>query len=391
MVPLAEDTEKGHYFLSNLDQNIAVIVRTIYCFKSDEKGNDSAVEVIKNALSKVLVNYYPLASQLTVSSKGKSIVDCTGDGAVRLIKARSRHTGKLVYDIPSARNILLIPPLVAQFVTKFKSGVFVLGLCVNHCMFDGIGAMEFVNSLLRKIYAETARGLPLTVPPFLDRSLLKASNPPKIEFPHHEFAEIEDISETSKLYEEEEMQYRSFFFDPDKLEKLKKKATEDGVLDKCTTFETLSGFTKLMFAVDGRTKFVPPLPEGYCGNDIVLANCVRKAGDIVDSPLSFAVGLVHDAIQMVTDSYMRSAIAYFEVTRARPSLVAALLITNWSKLSFHITNFGWGEPISSGSVGLPENEVILFLSHGKDRRTINLFLGFPASAMAIFEGLMLQI
>ncbi|KAJ8752679.1 hypothetical protein K2173_005568 [Erythroxylum novogranatense] len=399
LVPPAEDTEKGHYFLSNLDQNIAVIVRTIYCFKSDEKGNDSAVEIIKNALSKFLVNYYPLAGRLTVSSEGKLIVDCTGDGAV-FVEAEANCTvdelgdlskpdpdtlGKLVYDIPGAQNILQIPPLVAQ-VTKFKSGGFVLGLRMNHCMFDGIGAMEFVNS-----WAETARGLPLTVPPFLDRSLLKARNPPKIDFPHHEFAEIEDISETSKLYEEEEMQYRSFCFDPDKLEKLKKKAMEDGVLAKCTTFETLSGFTKLMFAVDGRTKFVPPLPEGYCGNDIVLANCVRKAGDIVDSPLSFALGLVHDAIQMVTDSYMRSAIAYFEVTRARPSLVATLLITNWSKLSFHITNFGWGEPISSGPVGLPEKEVILFLSHGKDRRTINLFLGFPASAMAIFEGLMLQI
>ncbi|KAJ8752559.1 hypothetical protein K2173_005448 [Erythroxylum novogranatense] len=144
---------------------------------------------------------------------------------------------------------------------------------------------------------------------------------------------------------------------------------EDGVLDKCTTFETLSGFlwrarcqalrmlpekqTKLIFVVDGRAKFVPPLPDGYCGNGNVLANCVRKAGDIVDSPLSFIIGLVHDATQMVTDSYMRSVVDYFEVTRARPSLAATLLITTWSKLSFHITDFGWGEPISSGPMGLP--------------------------------------
>ena len=51
----AEETEKGLYFLSNLDQNIAVIVRTIYCFKSEKKGNETAGEVIKDALRKVLI------------------------------------------------------------------------------------------------------------------------------------------------------------------------------------------------------------------------------------------------------------------------------------------------------------------------------------------------
>ncbi|KAJ7971726.1 Omega-hydroxypalmitate O-feruloyl transferase [Quillaja saponaria] len=49
LIPPAEETEKGIYFLSNLDQNIAVIVRTIYCFKSAKKGNGKAVETIKNS------------------------------------------------------------------------------------------------------------------------------------------------------------------------------------------------------------------------------------------------------------------------------------------------------------------------------------------------------
>ncbi|OAY30655.1 omega-hydroxypalmitate O-feruloyl transferase [Manihot esculenta] len=411
LVPPAEETQKGLYFLSNLDQNIAVIVRTIYCFKSDVKGNEDAVEVIKDALSKVLVHYYPIAGRLTISSEGKLIVDCTGEGAV-FVEAEANCSiteigdttkpdpvtlGKLVYDIPGAQNILQMPPLVVQ-VTRFNCGGFVLGLCMNHCMFDGIGAMEFVNS-----WGETARGLPLKVPPFLDRSILKARNPPKTEFPHHEFAEIEDVSNTSKLYEEE-MLFRSFCFDPEKLEQLKRKALEDGVLAKCTTFEALSAFvwrarcqalrmlpdqqTKLLFAVDGRSRFVPPIPEGYFGNGIVLTNSLCKAGELQNNPLSFAVGLVHKAVNLVNDSYMRSAIDYFEVTRARPSLAATLLITTWSRLSFHTTDFGYGEPILSGPVALPEKEVILFLSHGEERKSINVLLGLPASAMKIFEELM---
>ncbi|KAL5543845.1 hypothetical protein UlMin_007629 [Ulmus minor] len=411
LVPPAEETEKGLYFLSNLDQNIAVIVRTIYCFKSAAKGNEESAEVIKNALAKVLVYYYPLAGRLTISLEGKLIVDCTGEGAV-FVEAEANCSveeigditkpdpvtlGKLVYDIPGAKNILEIPPLVAQ-VTKFKCGGFVLGLCLNHCMFDGLGAMEFVNA-----WGEIARGLPLNVPPFLDRSILKARNPPKIESAHDEFAEIEDISDTSKLYDEE-MLYRSFCFDPEKLDQLKKTAMEDGVLEKCTTFESLSAFvwkartkalkmqpdqkTKLLFAVDGRSRFEPPIPKGYFGNAIVLTNSLCRAGEMLENPFSFTVGLVQKAVQMVNDSYMRSAIDYFEITRARPSLAATLLITTWSRLSFHTTDFGWGDPVLSGPVALPEREVILFLSHGKERKSINVLLGLPASAMKTFEELM---
>lgn len=265
-------------------------------------------------------------------------------------------------------------------------------------MFDGLGAMEFVNS-----WGETARGLPLNVPPFLDRSILKARNPPRIESSHHEFAEIEDISDTSELYEEE-MLYRSFCFDPEKLQHLKEKAMADGVLKKCTTFESLSAFvwrartqalrmktdqkTKLLFAVDGRSRFEPAIPKGYFGNAIVLTNSICSAGEILENPISFSVGLVQKAVQVVTDNYMRSAIDYFEVTRARPSLAATLLITTWSRLSFHTTDFGWGEPVLSGPVALPEKEVILFLSHGKERKSINVLLGLPTSAMKVFEELM---
>lgn len=410
LVPPAEETTKGLYYLSNLDQNIAVIVRTIYCYKPEEIGNENAVQVIKDALAKVLVHYYPAAGRLTISSEGKLIVDCTGEGAV-FVEAEANCTiddigdntkpnpvtlGKLVYDTPGAKNILEIPPLVAQ-VTKFKCGGFVVGLCINHCMFDGIAAMQFVNS-----WSETARGLPLTVPPYLDRTILKARIPPSIDFPHHEFAEIEDVSNTLDLYNEE-MSYRSFCFTPDDLDKLKMKAMEDGKLPSCTTFEALSAFvwrartkalkmkpdqeTKLLFAVDGRSRFNPPLPVGYSGNGIVLTNSICRAGDQVENPLSYSVKLVHEAVKLVTDSYMRSAVDYFEVTRARPSLAATLLITTWSKLSFHTADFGWGEPFLSGPVALPEKEVILFLSHGKGRKSINVLLGLPASAMNTFQEL----
>ncbi|KAG0455171.1 hypothetical protein HPP92_024463 [Vanilla planifolia] len=133
LVPPAEETEKGLYFLSNLDQNIAVIVQTIYCFKAEDQGNERAAEVLRDSFAKVLVHYHPLAGRLTISTEGKLIVDCTGEGAVfveaeadcdledigDISKPDPATLGKLLYSVPGAKNILEIPLVVAQLVNRF--------------------------------------------------------------------------------------------------------------------------------------------------------------------------------------------------------------------------------------------------------------------------------
>uniref|UniRef100_A0A1J3K9E6 Omega-hydroxypalmitate O-feruloyl transferase n=2 Tax=Noccaea caerulescens TaxID=107243 RepID=A0A1J3K9E6_NOCCA len=412
LVPPDSETPKGLYYLSNLDQNIAVMVKTLYYFKSESRTNQESYNVIKKSLSEVLVHYYPVAGRLTISSEGKIAVNCTGEGVV-LVEAETNggiemikeaisenkmeKLDKLVYDVTGARNILEIPPLVVQ-VTNLKCGGFVLGLSMSHNMFDGVAAAEFLNS-----WCEIAKGLPLSVPPFLDRTILRPRNPPKIEFPHNEFDEIEDISGTGKLYDDEKLVYKSFLFEPAKLKKLKNMAMKDNN-NKVTTFQALTGFlwksrcealrfkpdqrVKLLFAADGRSRFVPPLPVGYCGNGIVLTGLVTSSGELVGNNLSHAAGLVKRVVDLVTDGFLRSAMDYLELNRTRPSLTATLLITSWSKLTLHKLDFGWGEPVFSGPVGLPGREVILFLPGGEDMKSINVFLGLPASAIEVFEELM---
>ncbi|KAI8569150.1 hypothetical protein RHMOL_Rhmol02G0256200 [Rhododendron molle] len=412
--PPAEDTNKkgAFYFLSNIDIKFQAKVRTVYCFnRSDCTGgggdDEVLVGVIKNALSKVLVHYYPVAGRLAMDSEGRPVVDCTGEGAV-FIEAKAdcsiEEIGndtvameKLVYDTPDAKHILEVPPLAAQ-VTKFKNGGFVLGICVNHLVFDGATAMDFINH-----WGEIARGFPSKVSPFLDRSILRARNPPQIEFPHTEFSEIEDISNTNDLYTEE-MVCESFSFDLDKLEKLKTAATKDGVLVKCSTFEALSAFIwrsrtqalklrhdqkiKLLLVVDGRSKFDPPLPEHYFGNGVALTSSHSTAGELTEKPVSFAVQLVREAIQRVTDRYMKSAIDYLQVNGGNLSMNATLIISSWTRLSFETTDFGWGQPYLAGRTSLPGKELALFLSHPTDKKSINVLITFPTSSMKIFQKLM---
>jgi len=80
LVPPAEETPSGLYYLSNLDQNIAVIVQTVYCFRAADGAGDgiSACDVLRESLAKVFVHYYPLAGRLAISGEGKLVVDCTG-------------------------------------------------------------------------------------------------------------------------------------------------------------------------------------------------------------------------------------------------------------------------------------------------------------------------
>lgn len=401
----AEKTPEGEYFLSNLDGG-PFMIHTIYCFNNTFNSELDAAKAIKEGLAKVLVYYYPLAGRVGMTEKNRFIINCTGEGALfveakadckledinDLMKPDSVGLEKLVYDINGVQN----PPLLVSQVTKFKCGGFCLGFSVDHTIVDGICAMEFVNS-----WGEVTRGLPISNPPFLDRTLLKARVPPNVRFAHA-FEQIIDMSDTMALLEEEMHVKKSFIFRMEKLEQLKKIALEDEVLKKCTTFETLTAFmwraqtrslrlhpdqqVRVLFTVDGRSKLDPPLPKGFFGNAAMLMSCQSSVREILDNPLSSTIQKIQEKIKMVTDDYIRSSIDYFEEHHERKPLTYTIILNAWSRLEFHSADFGWGGPIYSGPLHVANN-MVLFLPHGKERRDISLFLGLPASAMKIFEEL----
>ncbi|KAJ8637336.1 hypothetical protein MRB53_011603 [Persea americana] len=285
-------------------------------------------------------------------------------------------------------------------VTRFRCGGFVLGIALNHCIADGTSATEFMNS-----WAETARGLPISNPPFLDRTILRSRQSPKVMSPHHELAEINDISNIAALYQEHQIQYKSFIFKQEQLAQLKKTAMEDNAIKNCSTFVALSAFiwssqskalrmrpnqeTRLLFTVDGRSRFNPPLPKGFFGNGIIFAHCSCSAGELIEKPLSFAVRMVQEAIKVVNEDHLRSLIDHLEVTRASyPTAANNLLISEWSRLSFSSTDFGWGVPLQSGLASPPI--IGLFLPYGEERKCINVLMCLPAPAMETFQELMVM-
>ncbi|CAL1382322.1 unnamed protein product [Linum trigynum] len=421
LVTPVEETNKGIYFLSNVDED-ETLVRTIYCYQHKKTNDDHGPsEVIKNALSKVLVHYYPLAGRLvTTADEGRLAVDCTGEG-VLCVEAEANCTlgsvdfsrpdaetrGKLVYEIPGVKSIFQIPPLMIQ-VTKFKCGGFVLGVSFNHLTADGQAAMEFINS-----WAETARGLPLSVQPFLDRTILKARNPLRIEYHHAEYDMLEDKSAPPNS--KEVTIYDYIYINEKMIQKLKRQIAAEihgpspppGPVRLCSSYVALSAFawrarakaqkmaadqeTRILLVVNTRDKFTPPLPKGYFGNAVKFISAVSLAGDLVDKPLSYAVGKVQEAIRSVTDSQLRSGIDYYEVHKTKRPMGCTMISTAWSRLAFGSTDFGWGEPIMTGPVELPVDEVIIFLAHPKEKGSLNAYAGLPTSAMRSFQKLWQEI
>lgn len=125
MVQPESETPDGFYFLSSLDQAIPFTMMTIYRY---EKGSGNVGEVLKQALSKVLVLYYPLAGSMAISSEGRFIVELTKKG-VPFVEAEADCsmdmlgdvrvpdldvTNKLIYTDPKAKTILETPLLTAQ-------------------------------------------------------------------------------------------------------------------------------------------------------------------------------------------------------------------------------------------------------------------------------------
>ncbi|CAM8930727.1 unnamed protein product [Rhodiola kirilowii] len=166
----------------------------------------SISDVLREALAKVIVPYYPFTGRLRETENGQLEIFFEPKQGTLMVEAWSDISlddlGDLTVPNPSWLSLIHhfpneepykvvdMPSLIAQ-VTRFQCGGFSLGLRICHCLCHGLGAMQFL-----KAWAETARsGTLVTDPnPCWDRDFFKPRNPPVMKFPHTEFESIEDGS-----------------------------------------------------------------------------------------------------------------------------------------------------------------------------------------------------
>ncbi|RLM70153.1 shikimate O-hydroxycinnamoyltransferase-like [Panicum miliaceum] len=198
MVRPARETPRRRLWLSNLD---LVAPRThtpsVRFYRRRPDGAAGCFfdgERMRRALAEALVPFHPLAGRLGRAEDGRLELDCNGEGALFVEAdaagatvddygdfAPTPELRRLVPAVECADDVSAFPLLVLQ-VTYFKCGGVCLGVGTQHHVSDGLSASHFISS-----WSAVCRGARIASMPFVDRTLLRARDPPTPQFEHLEY------------------------------------------------------------------------------------------------------------------------------------------------------------------------------------------------------------
>ncbi|KAL9224029.1 hypothetical protein vseg_000104 [Gypsophila vaccaria] len=386
-------------YLSNLDDVIGcrVLTPTVYFYLSDRSSSARVVERLRDALSLVLVPYYPLSARLRETANGKLEVFFGPNQGALIVEARSPMTlaelGDLSVPNPSWTNLVHhfpneepykvtdMPLIIAQ-VTYFGCGGFSLGLRLCHCLCDGVGAMQFFTA-----WATTARlgSLTASPTPCWDREYFLPRNPPMINFPHKEFMSVIDSSTLTKSLWEVKPLQKCYKVTKEFLDLVKSMANLNNQDIEFSAFDAMAAHIwrswvkaldvkprdyelRLTFTVNVRHMLKErPLKEGFYGNVVSVGCATSTVQELVDDPLPITTDLVHKARIGVDEDYLRSVVDYIEVRRPKMlEFGGKLTITQWTRfLLYESADFGWGRPVYAGPIDLrPTPQVCVLLPEG---------------------------
>ncbi|KAK1358138.1 Rosmarinate synthase [Heracleum sosnowskyi] len=281
---------------------------------------------------------------------------------------------------------------------------------MQHHAADGASGLHFINT-----WSDMARGLDLTLTPFIDRTLLRAREPPQPAFPHIEYQPPPVMKSNPDSTIIPETSVSIFKITRAQLNALKAKSKEDGNTVAYSSYEMLAGHmwrsvckargladdqeSKLYIATDGRFRLLPPLPPGYFGNVIFTATPIAAAGDLISKPVWYGASRIHDALAPMDNDYLRSALDYLELQPDLKALVRGahsfkcpnLGITSWARLPIHDADFGWGRPIFMGPGGIAYEGLSFVLPSPSNDGSLSVAISLQAAHMKLFSKLLYDI
>ncbi|KAF9617315.1 hypothetical protein IFM89_035296 [Coptis chinensis] len=414
-----EETPKETLWTSNVDQLFRVHIPSVYFYRPDGSSNFFDASVLRDALSKVLVPFYPVAGRLKKDKNGRLEIECSGEGVLFF----EAYTESILDDLgdfePSMELMQLIPrisegydifsyPLMLLQVTYFKCGGVSLGVAAQHTLVDGASGTHFFNS-----WARAVRGLDVKIPPFVDRTLLLARKPPTPSFPHVEHQPPPCIESKNQKLECQTnpkcAAVATLKISRHQINLLKGLCRDESNLVTFSSYEVLAGHiwrcaskarglsyeqeTTVSTVVDGRTRLNPPLPFGYVGNALFHVTPKATSGDLVSKPLIYAVQKVHETLVRADDKYLRSAIDYLELQSDLSGLVRGphtfgnpnLGFTSWCRMQLHDADFGWGRPFYVGPGSIMHEGLAYLLPSPSDDGNLSLTISLQSDTIVAFK------
>ncbi|CAN0909772.1 Alcohol acyltransferase 9 [Linum grandiflorum] len=399
--------------LSPLDSQLFLRFTIEYLFVYDTSSNDAVqrslfTQNLKLALSNILVPYYPLAGRVRFShvSSNRLEVNCQSQGVLFLEAYSDSDFGsfQLPKSVSQWRKLLSFhvadvlkgaPPLVVQ-LTWLRSGGATLAFGFNHCLLDGVGSSDFLNSFA---HLATSGGLvELNPNPVWDRHLLEFDPVGSNSIVYHpEFSRVPDLCSggfMSSFSNEKVLTPTSVIFDRRSQDELKRVATTTFF----TSFEVLAAHVwrswarsmdfprnqtlKLLFSVNIRDRVNPNLPAGYYGNAFVLGCAEMNAEEITEKGLGHVAMLVKKAKERVDDEFVRSTVESVSSGKV-PDSVGVLILSQWSRLGLERVDFGLGKPVSVGPVCV-DRYCLMLPVHGQVDG-VKVTLAVPASGARKYE------
>ncbi|CAA7408104.1 unnamed protein product [Spirodela intermedia] len=397
---------------------------SVYFYRPDGSENFFHAGVLKEALAKALVPFYPMAGRLRRDEDGRIEINCNGEG-VLFVEAETDSTvddfgdfaptmelKRLIPAVDYSKDISTFPLLVLQ-VTYFKCGGVSLGVGMQHHVADGFSGLHFINS-----WSDVARGIDISSLPFIDRTILRARDPPALRFHHVEYQPPPSMNATAPPVPENPSEAPAtpppasvamFKFTPEDVNALKAKAREEGDGKMYSSYALLAGHvwrsvckargleddqqTKLYIATDGRARLRPSLPAGYFGNVIFTATPMAAAGEILQGPVTCAAGRIQEALARMDDDYLRSALDYLELQPDLSKLVRGahtfrcpnLGITSWVRLPIHDADFGWGRPVFMGPGGISYEGLAFMIPSATGDGSFSLAISLQEDHMTKFR------
>ncbi|KAJ8450949.1 hypothetical protein Cgig2_032574 [Carnegiea gigantea] len=413
LIPPVAPTPKEFKELSDIDdqEGLRFQVPLLQFYRGNESRgrNQDPAKVIREAVGKALVPYYPFAGRLREKAGRKLVVECNGKG-VLFIEANADVTlddfgeeihppfpclEELLFYVPGYGGTLDTPLIIVQ-VTRLKCGGINLGWTFNHAMADGQGFFQFLSAV-----AELGRGGQLSVQPIWERHLLCARDPLRVTCVHHEYDTMAE-TRANVVPLDDNMVHRSFFFGLREMSALRHLIPPD--LKSSTAFEVLTAClwrcrtialqphpnetVQFHCVVNARSRLNPPAPKGYYGNAIAFSTVLSTAGDLCQKPVGYAVELVKKAKANVTDEYMRS-LADFLVINGRPHLSTAgrcFAVSNLTRIGFDELDYGWGLPEYAGTAGEVPGICTFYMPYKNKKRKKGILspIRLPAPAMERF-------
>ncbi|PIA29482.1 hypothetical protein AQUCO_06000085v1 [Aquilegia coerulea] len=385
----------------------------LHAFKPPMPSN----EILKNALSKVLIHFPHLVGRLT-RDEGERQCIILNNAGIRLIETYVPIT--LVDQMISFASLSndvshLHPPIqgideILQIqLNRYVCGGLVIGSTGHHRVADGHSWNNFYIAWSRLV-----RGLEIDPPPYHDRgAIMIPRDKPRVEFDHRS---MDFLLTTTPMTQPVFYPIEKLFthFPIDFINKVKAKVAQENFTpnQNYSTFEcllahvwkkvsqarglNLEQFTQITVGVNGRGRTEPPVPMEYFGNFVLDALPRLKIGEVIMESHAYVAKTIHDAISNIDGKYFQSFADFKELCKRNGEELEKIMpaignilcpnieANNWLRFNFHDLDFGGG-PCAFFYPNVPIEGVLIFLPSNKEGGGIDLVMSLLPEHAQLFK------